>query len=110
MTVTDTGVVDFVSIDNATGECVLTISDHLPWDEKDHLYLLQEKLNAYLRFLESGEVFGTYPQAQGKSIRISIAMKFSPTDAAVGFLEKARQLIREAGFKLAWRTIDESSG
>jgi hypothetical protein len=110
MTVSDTGVVDFIGIDNATGGCILTISDHLPWDDEDHLRLLQEKFNTYLRFVESGELFETYPQAEGKPISISVAMKFSPSGAALNFLEEARKLVAEAGFSLAWSRIEGNDG
>ena len=50
MTVEQPGVVDFASID-PVGNAVLTISDHLSWEDVNgHLFHLQEKINAYLRF------------------------------------------------------------
>lgn len=40
---------------------VLMISDHLGWDnEKDHLFLLQEKINMYLSFIENGQYTEVY--------------------------------------------------
>jgi hypothetical protein len=46
MSVDQTDVVDFISL-NQQGEVVLTVSDHLPWDEaNEHCLLLQEKLSA----------------------------------------------------------------
>jgi hypothetical protein len=43
--------VDFTHVEPG-GSAVLTVSDHLPWDNIDqHLYCLQEKLNTYLRFI-----------------------------------------------------------
>ena len=58
MSIEQTNTVDFVSIDEISGDALLTISDHLAWDENEgaHLELLQNKLNAYLRFIESGEL------------------------------------------------------
>ena len=56
MTVEQIHTVDFVGID-LTGRAVLTISDHLSWDDiESHHFTLQEKLNAYLRYIESGEM------------------------------------------------------
>jgi hypothetical protein len=53
MSVDQTNIVDFISI-NSSGNVVLTISDHLEWDnEGRHIYILQEKLNKYLAFIES---------------------------------------------------------
>ena len=52
MSIEQSDVIDFVSIDQ-NDNLVLTISDHLARDEElRHLFLLQEKINAYLRFLE----------------------------------------------------------
>jgi hypothetical protein len=58
-----TNSVDFATVDEASGDLWLTISDHLPWDQDEgsHLTFLQNKLNLYLRFVETGEVFKKYP-------------------------------------------------
>ena len=46
--------VDFVST-TEKGIIRLTISDHLEWASKnEHLLILQNKINAYLNFIESG--------------------------------------------------------
>ncbi|WP_312894131.1 DUF6572 domain-containing protein [Rhizobium laguerreae] len=44
MSVSQTDIIDFAGIDEATGDLRLTISDHLPWDqdEGDHLLILQD--------------------------------------------------------------------
>lgn len=47
-------------IDGLTGRgdtLVLAVSDHLRWDMEQpaHLKILQDKLNTYIRFFESGE-------------------------------------------------------
>ena len=40
-----------------TGEIVLTMADHLPWDQgKEHWSMLEEKINRYLGFIEAGEL------------------------------------------------------
>src|SRR5437868_13420758 len=57
MSIEQTEIVDFVNSDRETGDLWLTISDHLEWDRNsgEHLVLLQNQLNAYFRFIESGE-------------------------------------------------------
>ena len=45
MTIQETAQIDFIGLNDSTGEVVLTISDHLEWNN-NHLVLLQEKLNA----------------------------------------------------------------
>jgi len=57
MTVEETNVVDLISTDRKTGDIILIISDHLDWsDSTGHQQILQAKFNAYLAFVESGEI------------------------------------------------------
>ena len=105
MTVEQHDVVDFISFDKG-GNCVLTISDHLEWEDVDqHLFCLQEKLNAYLRFIESGEVYQKYPKATGLPIVISVILKFAVPVEAGWFFEKAGGVLRQAGFAFEYRQI-----
>ena len=55
MSIDQADTIDFVTIEKASGDVLLTISDHLDWDQAEgaHLVLLQNKLNAYLRFIET---------------------------------------------------------
>ena len=104
MSVEQTRVVDAISIDGETGQCKLSISDHLPW-HGDHLLMLQEKLNAYLAFLESGEVYSAYPQATGREFSIVVVAKYRPNDVAAHFFEQATAQIKQAGFALHVRPL-----
>ncbi len=102
MTIEQTGTVDIVTVDHDSGDLLLTVSDHLPWDEGEgqHLLLLQEKLNAYLRFIESGELVKSIPDASGRQIVINVVGKFPLSEKAQAFFEKAGAAIDAAGFKL----------
>jgi hypothetical protein len=108
MTIEQGDVIDFSSIEKTSGDLWLTISDHLPWEEMEgeHLVLLQNKLNAYLRFIESGEIFGEIPSAKGRNIVINIAGKFPMTEMADIFFQKARTTIEAAGFRLRREVMD----
>ncbi|GGF05994.1 hypothetical protein GCM10011611_09370 [Aliidongia dinghuensis] len=100
MTIEDTDKIDFVTISDG-GEALLTISDHLSWDDQSrHLLLLQEKLNAYLRFTESGELGRKFPETIECPIVFNIVAKFEPSDVANAFLAKAKEAIDAAGFDL----------
>lgn len=58
--------IDIIST-NPKGEVVLHIADHLEWTlQKDHILLLQDKINAYLQFIESGQILEEYPTAIDK--------------------------------------------
>ena len=77
MSIDQTNVVDAIGVDNATGDVVLTIADHLEWtgSDNEHLLLLQEKLNTYLSFVESGELLEAYPDAKGRTVLIDVVCK-----------------------------------
>ena len=60
MTVEQHDVVDFIII-NASDDIVMKVYDHLSWDNvNEYLFCLQEKLNRYIIFIESGESLAKY--------------------------------------------------
>jgi hypothetical protein len=106
MPVDNTSVIDSISLDK-DGNVVLTISDHLPWDDKnEHLMILQNKINAYLAFIENGELIENYPDADGKPVVINIITKYLPTDNAEIFIKRTRQILEERGYKLKLMLIE----
>ncbi|MCU7679260.1 DUF6572 domain-containing protein [Bacillus thuringiensis] len=68
MALHDIDQVDLISLDNENKDIVyLTIFDALDWEEEhEHALLLQEKINRYLAFIESGEIYETTPETIGK--------------------------------------------
>ena len=78
MSIEQTDLIDIISVDQLTGETILTVSDHLDWsDSPTHLRLLQNKLNRYLAFVKSGEIF----QSQAQDRRIIFTVQ--PADSTV---------------------------
>ncbi len=71
MSVTETNVIDQIGI-SKEDEINLIISDHLEWGDNtnNHLYTLQEKINSYISFIESEEIFEVYPKSQGKKSKL----------------------------------------
>jgi hypothetical protein len=105
MTVVEPSVVDFITINNA-GEAVLTVSDHLSWKRVDeHLFHLQEKINAYLIFVGSGELYRKCPPARGCPIVIEVVMKHEAPEKALRFFDEVAEVIEGAGFQFILRTI-----
>jgi hypothetical protein len=83
---------------------LLVVSDHLDWnDSLGHQITLQEKLNAYLAFIESGELYRDFPKAAGKRVEIRVAFQFAPDASAEDFLQKAGETIRQAGFQFSYK-------
>lgn len=107
MTIEQLDKIDFLGIDSNSGDVVLTISDHLSWDEEEneHLFLLQEKLNAYLRFIESGEMLEKRPDTLERSVVILIMGKFAMSERAESYFKKFRTVINAAGFELKFKLL-----
>lgn len=93
--------VDAIGIEKDSGMAVLTIVDSWDWvDEKRHLLALQEKLNAYFDFIESGEIFQSYAKAAGRKIIIDVIGRFPVPEIGLGFLEKANEACADLGIKV----------
>jgi hypothetical protein len=107
MSVEQTETVDFITVDKSSGDICLTISDHLPWDsdEGTHLLMLQNKLNSYLRFIESGEMIEQYPKAKGRRAVINLVGKFPLSDEASRFFNLAREQIERTGYRLQFSLL-----
>ena len=106
MSVDKKDTVDFIST-SPDGKVMLTISDHLTWDkENEHLLVLQDKLNSYLMFIESGEIFESYPTAKNKSLIIEVVMKHKPNEVALVFLQRSKEIIENTGVQMRWRKLN----
>ncbi|MFJ9451185.1 DUF6572 domain-containing protein [Herbaspirillum sp. NPDC101397] len=101
MTIENSSVIDAAGIDKETGSVVLSIFAHMPWD-RESLLLLEEKINRYLGFIESGEIFEAYPAAQGRPRVIEIYCHFRPTDETLRFLDAAFLVAKEYGSALQY--------
>ena len=92
MSLESPNIVDAVGIDEVSGTAMLTIADSWDWsNETEHLLALQEKLNSYFAFIETGEIYDSYPKANGRKLMIEIIGKYPLPLRARNFLEKARE-------------------
>lgn len=97
MSVEEKNKIDIIT-SNKEGILVLTISDHLEWDDKnEHLLILQDKINSYLDFIESGQIAESYPDKVDKKIMIQIVFKYLPNKIAEEFLAIVENFISEKG-------------
>jgi hypothetical protein len=107
MAIDQPNVVDFIGTSPDNKKVLLVISDHLGWagDEQsdlEHMYHLQQKVNAYLEFLESGEIYRNYPNAAGKSISIRISAKYPMNRRGAEFFEKLRSAVLKYGYDMEY--------
>jgi len=108
MSIEQTDKIDFISLRKETNSVILTISDHLDWSYTDnHLEKLQDKLNTYLSFCESGEIYESYPQAKDKKIVIEVKGKYPLNNKGEKFYEQAREVIQKVGLDLRFILVKE---
>lgn len=104
MAIEQANVIDAIGLDHETGEAVLTLLDALDWaNVPKHARLLQSKLEAYLTFVESGELFESYPDARGRTIRIDAIFRRPPPDDAIALLRRATDVAAGLSVTLKWR-------
>jgi len=105
MSILDTKVVDIIAVPDWEPEnVVLLITDHLEWGDKaqqgEHLLLLQEKINTYIAFIESGEILESYPPSKGKSPIIRIYGLYELPEQGEFFIDRAAETLKEVGIGL----------
>ena len=94
MSVERTEVIDIIGLNRETRDVVLTISDHLDWsDSIAHQTLLQNKFNACLAFVESGEILRQYPDAKDRAVVLRVVFRTSPDESGYAFLRRATEVI-----------------
>jgi hypothetical protein len=103
MTVEQPKVIDFVSTSKERTRVYLTISDHLDWsedDEEHHLLSLQEKIQNYLHFVESGQLAKYRSEFKGLPVTIRVKAKYPLQGEGVKFYEAVHKIVADAGLTL----------
>ncbi len=108
MSIEQSDKVDFIGINKELNTATLVISDHLDWTISDsHLEMLQDKLNGYLSFIESNEIYDAYPKAKGKDIIIEVIGKYPLNEEAEEFYRQVNEMIGDAGIDLRFKLLEE---
>jgi hypothetical protein len=88
-------IIDALGIEEASGRVLLVIRHDAPWDgSAGQLYLLQEKLNAYLSFALDGEMAGAYPDFTRSPIGLRIDCATPPDPATRHLLGHVRRQLQ----------------
>ncbi|OWA34218.1 hypothetical protein B9G55_18015 [Saccharibacillus sp. O16] len=102
MSVLEANQVDGAAFDTASGRVVLLIADHLDWeDEAGHLNKLQDKINAYLAFVQNGEIDNLYPEQVIRGVRFDFRFKFPLSEKGKRFLEVVQQTVQPLNIELS---------
>lgn len=110
MTLDNTSIVDAAGIESGSGVVVLTIADAWDWDDTPtHLAALQNKLNSYFEFVESGQIWESFPARIGGKIRIDIIGRFLIPAAAQELIRQANEVAAELKLTVCHREYRDSS-
>lgn len=108
MSVLDDKTIDSMAITNDNEGIILLISDHLDWkNEYQHLKALQDKINAYISFLESEQYKETYCDNSIKYGIIEIHFLYELTKNAENFLQSVQNQVRELGIIIQYSVSEE---
>jgi len=100
----DAGTVDAFTPGDVPGEAVMFVFDHLDWDDPgEHLKLLQDKINAYLGFIESGQYKQFAPGQRYHRFIIRVMSMFPPPDVVDGFVKVATAQMAPFGVSLEFQ-------
>ena len=102
MTIEQADVIDGMGTDKVTGALVLTISDHLGWDNPldYHRDCLKRKLGAYIQFIESGQIRELHPEPKSPTVRIFLLRR--PSEEGQKMLAAARAVLSGRGYPLSY--------
>ena len=85
------------------GRIQLTISDHLDWQNLElHSELLQDKIFAYLEFIENGQLREVYPESLNKKIAISLSLNHGPSEFGLSILNKIKTFFDGKEIEFYW--------
>lgn len=106
MAIDNTNVIDGIGIDKNGKALRLLLTDHLAWSgnnalsEYDHLTLLQNKINAYISYLETKQYEEQYPEEKVEMAIIEIHFAYDITGNCEKFLNTVQNQIGQYGIKI----------
>jgi hypothetical protein len=102
MSITETNKIDIVAARADSLIVKLVITDDLAWDDfETHARLLQDKINTYLEFVESGQLGRTQTPKipESPDVHIALALQYPPSREAEEFLTRVREFLAGVGLK-----------
>lgn len=101
MSVVETNKIDAMGLGKEKDELILLITDHLDWkNEYEHLTVLQDKINAYLGFIESKQFAETYPEKVFGNYVIEIHFKNGMIENCLKFLDVVANQVESLNIKI----------
>ena len=95
MSILEKDKVDGLATNNNGKTLMILLSDHLDWqDEEKHLLSLQDKINAYIVFIENKQYKSIYPDNTFENIIIEIHFKHKITNNCKKFINVVNEQIK----------------
>lgn len=108
MAIDDVNTVDAVGIEPETGHAMVVISDHLDWsDPVAHINALQQKITAYLGFIQSGQLVQSVPEAEGRKPKIGIIQQFEPPENILPILSGIGEQLAALGVEFGFGPLPD---
>ena len=88
-------------------ECVMTISFPYAWDD-DGMTYIQDKINLYLHYVESNQLYYNYPNFKGGAVRIRVVYDIILTKDAEVFLNNLGTALNNINVLFDYFSTNES--
>jgi hypothetical protein len=90
-------VVDVITMDPNTDECVLVAVEDRRWGDPSNLVQLQQKMEFYLAFALDGELATKFPETHDKRVRVRLECAFAPPAEVRAVLARLERGLRDCG-------------
>lgn len=111
MAIDNSEVIDGIAYEG--NKLILQIYDHLEFDDEfddeivqDHLFMLQDKLNAYIWFVDSKQYEETYPDAKLSVFEIQIKFKYQPSDFCIQYLSHVNDKLSSMNISVEYEVTE----
>jgi hypothetical protein len=113
VTVEEADRIDSVTLSADGGSYRLLMTEVRPFEDSDEQFTqLMEKVNAYVEFIQTGQLYDRFPEARGKALDVRLICRNEPVgERFVKLLRAATALFARHGVDFAVEVIpDEMLG
>ena len=113
MSVSDYYQIDGMAINHKdNNDLILLINDPMNWNVSDdisHLKTLQNKINAYVGFIDSKQYKHNYPDSEFNKFTIDIHMNSHPSDMGIKFLDMVNKDLKKDNIQVIVAIEEDTS-
>jgi len=108
MSIIEENKIDLIGDNLNSNSLCLGISDHLGWEDiESHVQILQKKINAYLEYIEGGQLIQDRPDAINRPIVIEVIGKHEvPNPVIEKYFNKIKKILKQAGYEFTYYKLE----